>query len=923
MIAGLTRDGGASSPGVEFGQITEEEVKRALGRFRATGDLASSPLRDLDLVSRRLTHSGVGSTPGARGWALGETLHEIVLSQLTTLRGARSSPRKRDSVAESTWAALRDDFAAGNVDRESWSALYYRYLALQPLQVQELAAILFPRSAHGRRTVGRRLARGYTLLTNALRDLEREALREQPRAASAIAPVHANLPLPLSRFIGRQGDLAEVCQLVGAHRLVTLLGAGGIGKSRLAMEAATLLAPRFPDGVWYVDLAGVSEPALLDQAVATALGVRETGAVPLRSTLVAQLADRHSLIVLDNCEHVVVALVDLAEHILANVASARLLATSREVLRVSGELQWQVPPLSMPADPPGGAAPVDLAALAASEAVALFLDRAGNLSPGYVLTDENAAVIASICRRLEGLPLAIELAVMRLRLLSAEEVESRLADRFELLKSGGRGLPRHETLRAAVDASYELLDAAQRSLFSRLAVFRGGFTLEAAEQVAALGGAGADTILDLVGGLVDKSLVQVRPFPGATRYAMLDTLREYALEKLDDSGELDVVSYRHATWCLALAEAGRDARTGGEQAAWLARLAAERENLRAALGWLDQRPELAALSLELAGALHRYWQMQGHLSEGLWWLERALARPEAAAPTVARARALAGAGDLALRLGRLNEAESYLTHSVGIWRTAGDPSGEADAIRRLGSLADIRGDTPRAKACYEEALAICEDIGDTWGAAATLNNRGLLARKEGDLGAAQACLREGLSLFQELGADWAVGVTLSNLGDIALDLGDPESASLHYAESLEIARKLAEPQGVAYGFEGLANVARVQGRFADAWQALASSLAALRATDDRIEMADWLETAVLLAHAEGDARAVARLMGAAAGLRARIDAPTPASVLPALEEAARERRAELGAAKYDEAHRAGLADGWERVAEETVAAKTS
>jgi predicted ATPase/DNA-binding SARP family transcriptional activator len=535
-----------------------------------------------------------------------------------------------------------------------------------------------------------------------------------------------NLPLQLTRFIGRERQMAEVKQLLGTSRLVTLTGAGGCGKTRLALQVAARMLEHFPEGVWLVELAPLADPALAPQTVATALGVQEAPSQPLLQTLVEQLRPRQLLLVLDNCEHVVGACAQLAEGLLQRCPRLRVLATSREALGIAGETRYRVPSLSVPE----GQRPAALEELGQYEAVRLFLERAGAVQPGFRLTPANAPGVAEVCRRLDGIPLAIELAAARVNALPVEKIAARLDDRFRLLTSGSRtALPRQQTLRATMDWSYDLLTEAERVLLGRLSVFAGGWTLAAAEAVCAGGGIEEWEVLDLLTRLVDQSLATYeepqeagwgpRTVPAGTggapwgpapgRYRLLETMRQYARDRLLEAGEAAVVRGRHYEWCLALAEEAEPELYGAEQTAWLDRLEREHDNLRAALGWSGAHGEGKA-GLRLGGALRWFWSVRGYWTEGREYLAGLLALPGAEARTAVRAKALHAAGWLAWHPGDFGAARVFDEQGLAIFQELGDKRGSADSLNHLGWVAYEQGDFGTARALLEECLAINREL---------------------------------------------------------------------------------------------------------------------------------------------------------------------------------------------------------------------
>jgi non-specific serine/threonine protein kinase len=548
---------------------------------------------------------------------------------------------------------------------------------------------------------------------------------------TAINSVPNNLPRQLTSFVGRERELAEVKRLLGEAPLLTLTGAGGAGKTRLALRVAAEASGDFADGVWLVELAPLANPTLVPQAVATALGVREAPGRALTDTLTEYLHTREILLVFDNCEHLVAAAAQLTETLLQACPRLRILATSREALGLAGELAWRVPSLTLP-DPDrfAGAGPGAESILVEYEAVRLFLDRATFALPSFALSDQNAPTIAQICRRLDGMPLAIELAAARVRALTVEQIAERLDDRFRLLTGGSRtSLPRQQTLRATVDWSYDLLSEAERVLLHHLSVFSGGWALEAAEAVCGGDAVPSSAVLDLLVQLVDRSLVLAEPQGVEERYRLLETVRQYAREKLLEAGEANGVRDRHRDYFLSLAEQADPELRGREQLTWLERLTREQDNLRAAIEWSLTR-DPAETALRLAGALGWFWDLRGHWSEGRAWVERCLelatpndAQPDRTATQVApwvRGRIFLAAGILALVQTDFAAARPSLEEAIQLSRSAGDHWGVARALMSLAPVEAYQGRHGEAAAHLQEGLALFRAVGDKWGTALAL-----------------------------------------------------------------------------------------------------------------------------------------------------------------------------------------------------------
>ena len=555
-------------------------------------------------------------------------------------------------------------------------------------------------------------------------------LRQDFPALRSLETTPNNLPQQATRFIGRERELAELNRLLARTRLLTLTGSGGCGKTRLSLHVAADSLERFPDGAWLLELALLADPGLVAQTMATVLGLKEEPGKPIVQTLTEHLKDKRLLLLLDNCEHLLDGCARLVDMLLRECPQVKILASSREALGMGGEQAYRVPSLSLP-DPKQTHTP---ASVAPFEAVQLFTDRALLVRPDFKVTNENASTLASICSRLDGIPLAIELAAARVRSLSVEEINSKLDERFRLLTGGSRtALPRQQTLRSLIDWSYDLLQEPEKRLLQRLSVFAGGWTLEAAEQVCAGDGVEDRDALDLLTSLADKSLVVVEQSDGHSRYRLLETVRQYARERLVESGGGEAVRVRHRDYFLTLAEQAEPKLVGAQQAEWLRRLDEEHENLRAALEWSLAEVQSGA-GLRLCGALYRFWWARGYLSEGRKWCARVLAMEGAAGRTLERPKALHGAGALAYHQGDYLAARALGEESLAIRRQLGDWKGIAASLNNLGMVACDQADYPAARALAQESLAISRELGNRVGIANSLNNLGNVAYDQAELG---------------------------------------------------------------------------------------------------------------------------------------------------------------------------------------------
>jgi len=776
-----------------------------------------------------------------------------------------------------------------------------------------------------------------------LQDLERAILAQDPTldwipAAAAASQLAAGqpapgrrpgaLPVPPTPLVGRQRALAEVSALVrqGHTRLVTLTGVGGTGKTRLALQVAAELGGEFSDGAWFVPLAPVADPQLVLATLAQTLGVREAAGQPLDERLREELRERRLLVVLDNFEHLLAA-APAVTGLLAACPNLAVLVTSRAALRVSGEQIYEVPPLATPdlATLQDATLPAGEDGLLANDAVALFVARARAVRPDFALTPANAAAVATVCARLDGLPLALELAAARVRLLSAQDLQARLQRRLELLTGGPRDLPaRQQTLRATLDWSHDLLDAAEQQLLARLAVFAGGCTLAAAEAVGDTDGDPDSSVLDALTGLVANSLLYrddqhqdprgqaegAEPAEGS-RLWLLETVREYAWERLQASGQADATSGRHAAYFLALAEQAWPELWGADQQRWYARLDREHDNLRAALAWAQARPE-PELLVRLAGALGPYWEARGQVSEAHRWLDAALAT-EPVSPW-ARARALNAKSRLLLLLEvDVALALPFLEEALSLFQGLNDARWTVVSTSHLAIVLRQVGQHDRADVLFDESIELGRRHGDAWALSLALNNYGDdLLEQRGDTARARPLLEESLVLRRSLGEPRGVVTTLSNLGVIALLDGDLDRAAGVFAEDLALAQQAGLVLHTSWALTGLGLAAAYQDDRGRAAPLLRQGLRLARDLGNRFTAAECLAG---LAAVTADPAQAAHLWGAVQRLHHDLDV-TPPSTRALHGQQLAVLRETLGA----DALQAALADGADTPADQAIAA---
>jgi predicted ATPase/DNA-binding CsgD family transcriptional regulator len=679
----------------------------------------------------------------------------------------------------------------------------------------------------------------------------------------------ANLPAEPNRFIGREREIAELRRMLRQVRALTLCGPGGIGKTRLAVRILSAAADEFPDGTWFVELADLRQPDLVASRVAAVTGVSEEAGRPLLDTLADALRPRRLLLALDNCEHLIDACAHVSRRLLASSPGLRLLNTSREPLRIAGETAWQVPPLSV--------APADAEQPARHahryEAVRLFADRAAASHPGFAVDAGNAAAVAAICRSLDGVPLAIELAAARVRVLSPEQIRARLDDRFGLLTAGDRSAPpRQQTLRAAIEWSYELLEPAERMLFRRLSVFS-GWSLEMAEQVCADDDLPARDVLDLIAALMDKSLVVREPAVlGQARYRMLDTIREYAAMLLADAGESAGLQRKLRDYSLRTAEQNGAIGMARVPASWPARVDtfrrydAEASNLAQVLSWCTEHADAEA-GMRICAAVSPCWIVWGTFAEGSEWLDSLLALdPVPAVPAWVRGAATVVRAQLAMS-GDPAAAQPLAEAGLELCREAGDDFWTAVALNLLSEIALHTGRADEAADRANRALSVAAAAGDGWNEGYALGTRAAIAARAGKLREAHQLASASVAVMRRIDHQWGAARALLGLGDLARLRGQPGEAHSRYVEALPILQEIGARPEIARCLAGLGRVAMDLGATWQARQHLAGSLQLSQATGSRIGVARGLEAFAALAVHEHRPELAVQLTAAATALR--------------------------------------------------------
>jgi len=684
-------------------------------------------------------------------------------------------------------------------------------------------------------------------------------LRQEFPALRSLETTPNNLPLQITSFIGREKEAAELQRLLAKTRILTLTGSGGCGKSRLSLQVAADALERFPDGVWLVELASLADPELVPQTVATVLGLKEAPGTSISQTLSGYLKDKRLLMVLDNCEHLLDGSAQLVDTLVRQCPGVQILASSREALGIGGEQVYRVPSMSVPDQKQ----PMSPAAVSEFEAVQLFAERAVLACPDFQISEKNASALVSICRRLDGIPLAIELAAARLRSFTVAEIDARLDQRFRLLTGGSRtALPRQRTLRALIDWSYSLLREPERRLLERLTVFAGSWTLEAAERICVHNDLDEGLVFEQLSSLVDKSLVVVEQSTRQSRYRLLETVRQFGQEQLIDGDDVAALRTRHRDHFLEMAEAATKRLLGVDQVDWLNRLDCDYENLRAALEWSLTCPD-SEKGLRLCGAMRRFWNARGRYIEGRQWCARSLAKTGAERRTSERANALNTAGSLALGQSDYRASVEAAQESLEISRELNDRTGIANSLNILGLVASNRGQFALANTLHEESLAITRELRDDLGVAALLNNMGNTLYAQSEIVTAKRLYLESLAIRRQIGDTWGISNSLLNLGGVEFEQGNLLSARAMYEECLAIARELDDRSGIADVLNSLGELAQFQEDYPRALRLYAESIAIRGELGDRgITVFTLVATAEVLA-AVGDFITAASVWGLA------------------------------------------------------------
>lgn len=719
-----------------------------------------------------------------------------------------------------------------------------------------------------------------------------------------------NLPLQLTRLIGRASDVRQVKALVVTNRLVTLVGAGGVGKTRLALAAAEELCADFPDGVWFIDLAPLSDEAQILQAIASVLRIRKLAAAEQLDAFAEFLRTKHVMLVLDNCEHLIPSVGQIAARLLQTDGNLHILATSRENLGISGEVIRRVASLSVPAEKElesiGDTADAEqFGALVELSSIELFRDQAARVLPTFEVTRANVRAVGQICRRVDGIPLAVQLAAPWVKLLSVEQIAKNLNDSFHLLLNGSRAaLPRHQTMHATMDWSYRLLSDKEQRFLRRVSVFAGGFTLEAVEFVVPQDDIAPDKVLHLLSSLQDKSLVEVEQQPGAARYYLLETVRQYARTKLSEVDELSRLSEDHLRYFAKLAEQADASMTKRDQMQWLGTLEREHDNLRAALEASQTLKNGNLDGLGLAAALVEFWTRHSYLSEGQYWLEAACTNYPA--PSLMRAKVLSGLGTLKYMQGHLDDAAKHHAEALALYRRFDHRPGIISSLSNLGVQVYKQNKYPEAKLFFQQSLTLARQDENNFGIQRALNGLGGCALNEGRFSRAQALFEQALHLAQHEDDQREVIFLYMQLGEVARLAGDYETSASRYQAGIELAHKLEDKWAEVSGQMRLGDVRRYQGKLKEASALCKQSLKFGLEIGSLVIVTESVEKLVGVAVAECDYPRAARLTGVAQTLRDACHLPVENVDEMEHERCIAEARKNLGkeafAAAWAEAH---------------------
>lgn len=869
-----------------------DPIKQALEHIRTGRSLAGNPLLALDVVDRTARLRGMSRDATGRSAALAWVIEAIIVTRLAAC--AATDSRALPDRHAGTWdeQALIADFSAGDIEREVWSAVFHRYLSRVPrgMRVDQLARLTQADVASGARLINRRIGRGMQLLSDALRVLDENEMLPLPMAQAPNRPrrgaVH-NLPFRRTSFVDREADTRWIQeQLLAGTALVTVVGPPGIGKTRLAMQAAPALVPHFPDGIWYVDLAAIVDGSFLAHTIAVMLGIPDRPGVPMAAGLTDALKTSRLLLVMDNCEHLLDACGNFTAALLRDCAEVQILATSRERLAVEGEVLWALGGLSSP-EATGSGTP---GRAMQYPAVKLFVERAAAASGAFKMDAETVLAVTDLCHRLDGMPLAIELAASRVPALGAGQLAGQLHQALRAEKLGPqRADPRYHALRESIDWSYRLLGEPERSLLRRLAVFRSGWTLSAATKVCDFGHEGERAVIDRLAMLIDGSLVMLTD-GSEPRYRLLEPIRQFAMGRLEAAGEAAEATHKHLEWCVTLAEEAADGLLGREQSHWLARLVAEHGNLIAALDrarddrtnrdlvdadWTDR----AEMALRLAIALRGFWELRGTYTEGRKRIDGALAAFPAAAP-VLRARALTASGHLAAYHGDFPHACRALEEALDYQRAAGDQRGVAEALDPLVVARSMSGQHDLANTASIEGLAIGRGLGDkrlVRNFLAALSHTAVIL---GEFTAGQPYAREYLTLSRELGDAQMIARGSIELAMCLSHVGDFAQARALIEEGIAIAQRINDVFDTFFGLWFLTLNALATGDLAAAQSTLPECAHLMHVTHSAYGTPYCLEAAAYLAAAEGRFERAGRLLGAAEAVREATSAPLPSASLP-------------------------------------------